>query len=102
MRFSGHDARVPVLSACSVCGVEVRIEVVRPTTPEDFEYRFQAVILRYWVEDQIHLCRLRPGMHVAYSEPQEAATPINSLARPSMPVTREWALTSAARFLDVE
>jgi hypothetical protein len=64
---------------CLICGEEVRMEVVRATKPSDWEYRYQSVILRYWVPgaDTIHRCRLTPRPHVAYTGAVEPAAPVN-------------------------
>jgi hypothetical protein len=62
---------------CLICGDEVRMEVVRATKPSDWEYRYQSVILRYWVPgtDTIHHCRLKPHVQTAYMPPTELRPP---------------------------
>jgi hypothetical protein len=89
---------------CFLCGEEVRMEVVRPTKPGDWEYRYQSLILRYWVPgtEEIHHCRLKPRLHMAAQPPQEPDTPLYEPRRMAAPITPQEAPTSAQGFMDVE
>ena len=84
------------------------MEIVRPTTPEDWAYRYQAMIVRYWEADSfIHRCRLAVrSLQVAFSGAEEPPVPEEPrpeyIAPPRPPQHEQAALTSAMRFLDVE